>query len=83
MSKTLYVGNLPWRTTEDELRDFFSERVSVQAVRIITDRMTGRSKGFGFIEVSDEDAELAIREFNGKDLEGRALVVDEARERTM
>lgn len=81
MSKTLYIGNLPWRTTEEELRNYFAEKAEIQDVRIITDRMTGRSKGFGFIEVNNEDAERIIAEFNGKDFDGRALVVDEARER--
>lgn len=80
MSKTLYIGNLPWRTTEEELRNYFAEKAEIQDVRIITDRMTGRSKGFGFIEVNNEDAERIIAEFNGKDFDGRALVVDEARE---
>ncbi|MBX6378722.1 MAG: RNA-binding protein, partial [Clostridia bacterium] len=57
MVKTLYVGNLPWQTTEDELREAFATYVDVKAARIITDRVTGRSRGFGFVEVADEDVE--------------------------
>lgn len=79
MTKKLYVGNLPFQTTEGELSDLFSQVGAVESVRIITDRDTGRSRGFGFIEMADEDAEKAISEFNGKDLGGRALTVNEAR----
>ena len=79
MTKKLYVGNLPFQTTEDDLSDMFAAVGSVESVRIITDRDTGRSRGFGFIEMGDEDAEKAINEFNGKDMEGRPLTVNEAR----
>ncbi len=79
MTKKLYVGNLPFQTTEDDLSDLFTAVGSVESVRIITDRDTGRSRGFGFIEMGDEDAEKAINEFNGKDMEGRPLTVNEAR----
>lgn len=79
MSKKIYVGNLSFRTTEDELTSLFSQVGSVESVSIITDRDTGRSKGFGFVSMSDEDAEKAIAAFNGKDLGGRPLTVNEAR----
>ena len=79
MTKKLYVGNLPFQTTEDDLSNMFAAVGSVESVRIITDRDTGRSRGFGFIEMGDEDADKAINEFNGKDMEGRPLTVNEAR----
>ena len=79
MSKKIYVGNLSFRTTEEELTDLFSQVGAVESVSIITDRDTGRSKGFGFVSMSDEDAEKAIAAFNGKDLGGRPLTVNEAR----
>lgn len=79
MTKKLYVGNLPFQTTENDLSDLFSQVGTVESVRIITDRDTGRSRGFGFIEMGDEEAEKAIGEFNGKELDGRALTVNEAR----
>lgn len=80
MAKKLYVGGLPYSTTEDALRDIFSQAGQVESVSIITDRMTGRSKGFGFVEmVSDEEAQKAIEMWNGKDFEGRRLTVNEAR----
>ncbi len=81
MVKTLYVGNLPWATTEDELARAFSECVEVKGCRIISDRETGRSRGFGFVEVDETDAEKAIEAMNGRDLGGRELLVNEARER--
>ena len=71
----LYVGNLPWGTTEDELKEYFSPHGLVQKVRIITDRETGRSRGFGFVEFADgASAEKALSE-NGQDFGGRALRV--------
>ncbi len=80
MAKKLYVGGLPYSTTEDELRDTFSKAGTVDSASIITDRMTGRSKGFGFVEMSsDEEAQKAIELLNGKDFGGRTLTVDEAR----
>lgn len=81
VSKTLYVGNLPWATTRQDLADFFSNAVPVLAVRVIVDRETGRSRGFGFIEVEDEDAERAIEAMNGRNLGGREIIVNEARPR--
>jgi cold-inducible RNA-binding protein len=79
MSKKIYVGNLSFRTTEEELTGLFEQVGAVESVSIITDRDTGRSKGFGFISMSDEDADKAIGAFNGKELGGRALTVNEAR----
>jgi RNA recognition motif-containing protein len=79
MTKKLYVGNLPFQTTEDDLSDMFSQAGNVESVRIITDRDTGRSRGFGFVEMADEDAEKAIEQLNGTEMGGRALTVNEAR----
>jgi RNA recognition motif-containing protein len=82
MPVTLYVGNLPWSLTEDELAEAFSSSVGqVDAARIITDRETGRSRGFGFVEVSDDDAAKAIEAMNGYELKGRKLIVNHARPR--
>jgi RNA recognition motif-containing protein len=78
----LYVGGLPYSTTEDELEELFGAHGSIESVRIITDRMTGRSKGFGFVEMSTtEEAEVAVEKLNNTDLEGRTLIVNEARPR--
>lgn len=82
LARTLYVGNLPWATTEEELVQFFSEHGEVLSARIITDRQTGRSRGFGFVEVEDADAERMISAMNGAELAGRVLTVNEARERS-
>ena len=82
MTKKLYVGNLSFQTTEDELSNLFEQAGQVESVRIITDRDTGRSRGFGFVEMGDEDAEKAINQYNGTDLDGRALTVNEARPQT-
>lgn len=80
MGKKLYVGNLPFSATEDVLADSFAECGTVDSVRIITDRDTGRSKGFGFVEMStDEEATTAITKFNGAMYEGRAMTVSEAK----
>ena len=80
MAKKLYVGGLPYSTTEDELRDAFAGAGNVSSATIIMDRMSGRSKGFGFVEMStDEDAQKAIDMMNGKDFGGRTLTVNEAR----
>lgn len=78
----LYVSNLSFHTTEDDLRKLFEEFGTVTSAKVITDRETGRSRGFGFVEMSStEDANKAITGLNGKDIEGRALSVSEARER--
>jgi RNA recognition motif-containing protein len=79
--KRLYIGNLPWRCTEADLRDHFAAFGEVHSVAIITDRETGRSRGFGFVEMDDEGAQTAISEADGRDFEGRPLRVSEARER--
>ena len=78
MKKKLYVGNLSFETTEADLKELFAHSGSVETVRIITDRDSGRSKGFGFVEMQ-EGGEKAIAEWNGKDYKGRALTVNEAR----
>ncbi|MCC5832790.1 MAG: RNA-binding protein [Chlamydiales bacterium] len=78
----LYVGNLPFTVQEQDLRNFFSKYSSITSVQLISDRETGRSKGFGFVEISNEDeATNAIQELNGKDFGGRAVIVNEARPR--
>lgn len=80
MAKRLYVGGLPYATTEDALRNAFAQAGEVTSASIITDRMTGRSKGFGFVEMaSDEEAQKAIEMWNDKEFEGRRLTVNEAR----
>ncbi|MGI6037193.1 MAG: RNA recognition motif domain-containing protein [Limnochordia bacterium] len=81
MMKTLYVGNLPWATTEEELLNAFAAHGEVLGARIISDKMTGRSRGFGFVEVNDEDVEKMIEAMHGRELGGRELVVSEARPR--
>tara|TARA_B100001167_G_scaffold183252_1_gene141657 strand:+ start:1972 stop:2217 length:246 start_codon:yes stop_codon:yes gene_type:complete len=79
----LYVGNLPWSATEEELKAHFEEAGPVKAVRIITEGRSGRSKGFGFVEMeSDESGQTAIDSLNGKDFGGRELRVDKATERS-
>lgn len=78
----LFVGNIPYATTEQELRELFAGSGAVKSVRIITDFDTRRSKGYGFVEMgTPEEAEKAIRELNGRNLTGRSIVVSEARPR--
>lgn len=79
--KQLYVGNLPYTVSEDEVRDTFSPFGDVKAVRMMMDRETGRFRGFCFVEMDDADALNAIDGLDGKDMAGRALRVNEARER--
>lgn len=80
MNKKLYVGGLSYSTTEQGLRELFSRVGDVDSVNVITDRDTGRSKGFGFVEMANEaDAESAIQEYNGIEFEGRRLTVSEAK----
>jgi len=81
MAKRIYVGNLPYSTTEDELREVFGEHGNVNSVDILLDRNTGRSRGFGFVEMDDADADKAIDALNGKEMDGRPLRVNVARER--
>lgn len=80
MAKKLYVGGLSYDTTEETLRSTFAQAGTVETATIIMDRMSGRSKGFGFVEMAtDEEANKAIEMFNGKELDGRKLTVNEAR----
>lgn len=82
MAKKLYVGGLPYRTTEDELKDAFSVAGAVESAIIIIDRMSGRSKGFGFVEMATEaEAQTAIEKMNGAEFGGRTITVSEAREK--
>lgn len=82
MTKKLYVGNLPFNTTEEQLRDMFEQHGRTQSVNVIVDRETGRSRGFAFVEFETSEAAQAAREaLDGKDLEGRPLRVNEAHER--
>ena len=79
----LYVGTLPYNTTEDDLRNLFSQYGSIDSVAVITDRETGRSKGFGFVEFgNDAEARSAIQALSGQEYGGRALTVNEARPKT-
>jgi len=80
--KKLYVGNLPFETDEDALRELFEQHGPTSSVRVITDRDTGRSRGFGFVEFeSDDNAEAALQALDGKDMGGRALRVNEAQDK--
>ncbi|OGF38052.1 RNA-binding protein [Candidatus Falkowbacteria bacterium RIFOXYC2_FULL_48_21] len=80
MGTKLFIGSLPWKTTEDALREFFSQAGEVLSAKIVLDRATGRSKGFGFVEFANaDDAAKAIEMFNGKEFEGRNIFVSEAR----
>jgi cold-inducible RNA-binding protein len=82
VAKKLYVGNLSYDTSDSKLQEMFEEYGSVQSAQVIMDRDTGRSKGFGFVEMgSDEEARAAINGLNGKEVGGRALTVNEARPR--
>jgi len=81
-SNKLYVGGLPYSITEDRLEELFTEHGTVESARVITDKFTGRSRGFGFVEMSSqEEAQAAIDKLNGTDLEGRSLTVNEAKPR--
>src|SRR5918996_4074664 len=78
----IYVGNLPFSADENQVRELFAQHGTVESVSIITDRETGRPRGFGFVEMSRADASRAIQNLNGKDMGGRPLRVNEAQERT-
>jgi cold-inducible RNA-binding protein len=83
MGTRLFVGNLSFNTTSEELNELFSQAGTCKSATVMTDRATGRSRGFGFVEMStEEEAQKAISEFNGRDFQGRNLNVNEARERT-
>lgn len=79
--KKIYVGNLPYSATESELRDLFGEHGTVESVSLVSDRETGRPRGFGFVEMDDDGATAAISALDGKDMGGRSLRVNEARPR--
>jgi RNA recognition motif-containing protein len=81
LSKKLYVGNVPFTTTEAELRELFEQHGSVHSVNVITDRDTGRPRGFAFIEMDEGNAKAAMEALDGRDLGGRSLRVNEANER--
>jgi RNA recognition motif-containing protein len=82
VAKNIYVGNLPWSASEADIRELFEQHGPVQEVTIITDRETGRSRGFAFVLMDEEVAQEAIDALNGTDFGGRALRVNEARERS-
>ncbi|HKK05208.1 MAG TPA: RNA-binding protein [Gammaproteobacteria bacterium] len=79
--KSIYVGNLPFTASEDEVRELFERHGAVHSVKLINDRETGRPRGFGFVEMEAADAEAAIQALNGQDMGGRALRINEAQER--
>jgi RNA recognition motif-containing protein len=82
MIMNIYVGNLPYSTSNDDLQDMFAQFGNVTSANVIQDKFTGRSKGFGFVEMSDNgEAQSAIADLNGKDVDGRPLTVNEARPR--
>ncbi len=82
MSTKLYVGNLSFRVANEDLQEHFAKAGAVETAKVVEDRDTGRSRGFGFVEMANaEDAAAAIEQFNGQDLDGRNLVVNEARPR--
>tara|TARA_B100000029_G_scaffold477800_1_gene523247 strand:- start:78 stop:332 length:255 start_codon:yes stop_codon:yes gene_type:complete len=82
MSNNIYIGNLPWSYRDDKLKELFEEHGEVTSAKVIVDRMSGRSRGFGFVEMASEDeAASAIEALNGYDAEGRELKVNEARPR--
>ncbi len=83
MAKRLYVGSLSYDTNDARLKEIFSEAGAVASANVIIDKMSGRSKGFGFVEmVNDDDADKAVEMFNGKDIDGRKIIVNEARPMT-
>ena len=79
--KQIYVGNLPYRSSEEDVRELFAQYGEVHSVKLITDRETGRARGFGFVEMEDADAQSAIEALDGKEFEGRTLRVNEAKPR--
>ena len=80
--KSIYVGNLPYSATEDDIRNLFTPYGIVHTVKLVSDRETGRPRGFGFVEMEDSTAINAISALNGRDLDGRSLRINEARERS-
>jgi len=82
MSKSIYVGNLPWDATEKQIQDLFAEHGNVISVKLVSDRDTGRARGFGFVEMEDADARAAIEALDNFSLGGRTLRVNEAKPST-
>lgn len=82
MAKKIYVGNLSWGTTNDALKNAFAQFGNVEESIVMVDKMTGRSRGFGFVTMGDAEADAAVAAMNGKELDGRVLVVNEARPKT-
>jgi cold-inducible RNA-binding protein len=83
MGRRLYVGNLAWTVTDQDLQEAFSEAGKVESAQVIMDRATNRSRGFGFVEMaSDDAAEGAVKKLNGRDIKGRAIRVNEAQARS-
>ena len=80
--KSIYVGNLPYSATEEDIRNLFTPYGIVHTVKLVSDRETGRPRGFGFVEMEDSTAINAISALNGRDLDGRSLRINEARERS-
>ncbi len=78
MSKSIYVGNLPWSATEEQVRNLFSQYGTVNSVNLVSDRETGRARGFGFVEMESADAAGAIQALDGSSMDGRTLKVNEA-----
>lgn len=81
MSKTIFVGNLPWSATDDDLARVFSDLAEIESSRVVTDRETGRSRGFGFIEVPDEDFDRVLEAAQGLTMDDRQLTISAAQER--
>ena len=81
MSKSIYVGNLPWAATEEEVRELFAKHGNVVNVKLVSDRETGRARGFGFVEMEDADADAAIEALDNTSFGGRTLRVNEAKPR--
>jgi RNA recognition motif-containing protein len=79
---SIYVGNLPFQCSEEEIRELFEPFGTVNSVKLVSDRETGKPRGFGFVEMDDEEAAAAIEQLNGTDFNGRPLRINEARERT-
>lgn len=82
MTKKMYVGNLAFQSTEDDIHNLFTQYGEVKSINLITDRETGRSRGFAFVEMDDQEAKTAMQGLDGTDLDGRNLKVNEARPRT-
>ncbi len=81
MGSKIYVGGLPYSATESEVETLFGEHGTVESAKVITDKYTGQSRGFGFVEMDDEAGDSAVEELNGKEIEGRQLRINEANER--